>query len=212
GDSGSLTASFTGKYVVNPDYGTDGTLSGVVENAHSVQRHNNGLGVCNVGSCETGEDPYHTVDGASAPDGRQITDFVEIAFFTGIDDPVDVTLTSLTFGWVGDIYDVYSGTNGMYEILVSELSDALIGAGASLVFEGTATATPNIIGGLDVEVLPDLAAFTDNLFGIKAGIGGSWKLKSATVEYSVPEIPLPAAGWLMIAGIGSIAALRRKKT
>lgn len=211
GDAGSLTATFTGKYVVNPDYSTDGALSGAVESAYSVQRHSNGLGVCNLGSCESGEDAFHTVDGASSPEGQQISDFIEMAFFLG-SDAVDVTLKSLTFGWIGDIYGVYDGTNGMYEILVSDLSDTMIGAGAMLAFEGLATVTPNIIGGLDTEVLPELAAFTDNLFGIKAGINGSWKLKSATVEYSVPEIPLPAAGWLMLAGIGSIAAFRRKKT
>lgn len=53
---------------------------------------------------------------------------------------------------------------------------------------------------------------TDDLFGIKAGVNGSWKLRSVVVDYSVPEIPLPAAGWLMLAGIGSIAALRRRKS
>jgi hypothetical protein len=218
GDSGSLTATFTGKYIVDPTYSTDGVLSGTVNDAYSIERHHNGLGVCNVGSCASGADAFHTVDGASELNSDPITDFVEMAFFVG-SDSVDVTLKSLTFGWIGDIYadlyvadHIYPGTNGLFEILVTDLLGVISGDDAVLAFSGLATATPGITGGLDAEILPGLAALTDNLFGIKASIGGSWKLMAATVDYTVPEIPLPAAGWLMLAGIGSVVALRRKKT
>lgn len=210
GDSGSLTGTFTGKYIVDPSYsGT--TLSGDVQAADSVVRYNNGLGVCNVGPCEAGSDEYHTVDGASSNEDGPITDFVEMAFFSGT-DAVDVTLQSLIFGWVGDVYDDYPGTNGLFEILVSDLSETIIDAGALLAYSGEAVAEGGSLGGLDTVLLPELAALTDNLFGIKAGIGGSWKLMAATVDYSIPAIPLPAAGWLMLAGIGSIVAMRRKKS
>lgn len=39
-----------------------------------------------------------------------------------------------------------------------------------------------------------------------------FKIRSITVEYEdTPQIPLPAAGWMLIAGLGGMAALRRKK-
>ena len=211
GDNGSLTGTFTGKYIVDPTYsGT--TLSGDVFSADSVQRHNNGLGVCNVGPCEPRGDTYHTVDGASTIDGDLITDFVEIAFSSEA-EAVDVTLKSLTFGWIGSIYNDYVGTNGLFEVLVSDLSDVMIGAGATLADAGTITAS-GLDGGINSYILPDASIFTDNLFGIKAGVDGSWKLMAVTVDYagSVPEVPLPAAGWLMLAGIASFAAMRRKKS
>ena len=216
GDHGSLTATFTGKYIVDPTYSTDGILSGTVNDANNVERHHNGLGICNLNPYPdpTCIDPYHTVDGLTSTNIGQITDFVEMAF-SADSDPVDVTLKSLTFGWVGGVY-YYSDVpliNGMFEILVSDLSETSIGAGATLALSGTATGGSGAYGLLGTfAVIPNTSEFTDNLFGIKAGLNGSWKLKSATVEYSVPEIPLPAAGWLMLAGIGSIAAFRRKKT
>ncbi|MBT8460371.1 MAG: VPLPA-CTERM sorting domain-containing protein [Boseongicola sp.] len=210
GDNGNLTGTFTGKYIVDPMYaGT--TLSGDVQNASSVQRHNNGLGVCNIGPCRAGGDAYHTVDGASSINSDPITDFVEISF-SADSDPVDVTLKSLTFGWIGSIYNDYVGTTGLFEVLVSDLSETMIDAGAILADSGSMTASLGIVGGLNSYILPESPLLTDNLFGIKAGIGGSWKLMAVTVDYSVPEIPLPAAGWLLLAGIGSIAAIRRRKS
>ena len=214
GGSGTLTGMFSGKYVVDPSYsGT--TLSGDVQNADSVQRHNNGLGVCNVGPCAPRGDVFHTVDGASSNEDGPITDVVEMSFFSGT-DAVDVTLQSLTFGWIGNAYGYGDGSNltGAFEVLVSDLSETAITAGATQILSGVASGGSGMYGLLGTYDFPDLAAFTDNLFGVKAGIGGSWKLTAATVYYtpSVPEIPLPAAGWLMLAGMGSIAAMRRKKS
>ncbi|MGI9389625.1 MAG: VPLPA-CTERM sorting domain-containing protein [Boseongicola sp.] len=38
------------------------------------------------------------------------------------------------------------------------------------------------------------------------------KIKKIKIDYTPEVIPLPAAGWLMLAGIGGIAALRRRKS
>ena len=207
GAEGPLTGTFTGKYIVDPAF-SGGILSGSVNDAIEVERHNNGLGVCNIGTCASRTDPFHTVDGISRLGGDRVTDLVEMAFSVG-GTAVDVTLESLTFGWVGDAYGVYQGTNGSFDLLVSDLSDSAIDAGAILAFSGLATATPGALGGTDFIDLPELPAFTDNLFGVKAGINGSWKLMAATVSYDVPEIPLPAAGWLLLGGLGGLAALKR---
>jgi hypothetical protein len=52
-------------------------------------------------------------------------------------------------------------------------------------------------------------------FGIGAtGKFDEFKIKKIAVSYEdapPPVIPLPAAGWLLIAGLGGLAALRRKK-
>ena len=36
-----------------------------------------------------------------------------------------------------------------------------------------------------------------------------WKLKGITVDYTPSPVPLPAAGWFLIAGIGGLAAAGR---
>lgn len=41
---------------------------------------------------------------------------------------------------------------------------------------------------------------------------GSEVTTQASVKLDVAEIPLPAAGWLLLAGIGGLAAMRRRKT
>ena len=86
-----------------------------------------------------------------------------------------------------------------------------IDIGDFLGASGTAVVDPSLpcYGTSIVEFL-GLDLF-DDIFGIKAGIEGSWKLRSVVVDYSVPEVPLPAAAWLLLGGIGGLAALRRSK-
>lgn len=211
GGNGDLTTVFTGKYITGAGY-AGATLTGTrVFDADSIDRHNNGLGVCNVGDCYTrGGDGFHTVDAAT--NAGRTADFVEMAFFDGT-MAVDVTLTALTFGWIGDVYGDYTGTTGAFEILISDLSETAIDLGALRAYFDDAAINQPVIGGVGFFALPNLAAFTDNLFGIKAGAGGSWKLLAVTVEYpGIPEIPLPAAFWLLVGSLGSLAALRRAKT
>ncbi len=210
GAEGTLTGEFTGKYITGSGYSSKTLTGDNVFDASKIERHNNGLGVCNIGNCKvSGGDQFHTVDAAT--NGGETADFVEVSFFQD-DAPVEVTLTALTFGWIGSVYNEYPGTTGAFEVLVSELSETDIGLGALLTYSGIATINQPGIGGIGVSPLPELAALTDNLFGIKAGAGGSWKLLAVTVEFdSVPAIPLPAAGWLLLGGLGSIAALRRAR-
>ena len=203
-----LTGTFTGKYIENAGFIDDALTGGPILNAFSVDRHNNGLGVCNIGECVLhggAGDRFHTVDGASLSGAR--TDLVEMAFFAE-GSAVDVTLTSLTFGWIGDVYGDYKETTGAFEIIISAIDGSMIAIGDILAFAGTATITEAGDGGRGIFDIPDL---TDNVFGIKAGSGGSWKLMAATVDFHVPEIPLPAAGWLMLAGIGSLVVARRRR-
>jgi len=205
-DQGDLTGTFTGYYADSPAY-TGSTLSGgAVNEAHEVERFYNGLGVCNVGPCYTA-DPLHTVDGTSENGARR--DFVEMGFSSGGSE-VEVTLTSLVFGWVGDFQYGYNGTNGAFDIVLDVLGVDGIGLGDILAFSGDAT---------DGDVQPGWSTYAydllgeglfDSVFGVMAGENGSWKLKSVVVDYTVPLIPLPAAIWLMLGGLGGLAAMRRR--
>jgi hypothetical protein len=42
-----------------------------------------------------------------------------------------------------------------------------------------------------------------------------WKLKKISVTYTPPPppnvVPLPAAGWMLLAGLGGIAAMKRRR-
>ena len=40
---------------------------------------------------------------------------------------------------------------------------------------------------------------------------GNARFDTAGLSYELPPVPLPAAGWMMIAGLGGLAALRRRK-
>lgn len=39
-----------------------------------------------------------------------------------------------------------------------------------------------------------------------------FKVQSITVSYNTSEVPLPAAGWLLIAGLGGLAAMKRRSS
>lgn len=203
---GDLTGTFTGLYIEDAGY-SDGALTGTaIHDANSVARNYTGLGVCNDGPCYT-DDPYHTVDGASP----NLHDMVQMAF-SDVDGLVDVTLVSLTFGWVGDFRYGYSGTNGSFEIILDDAGFSGIDFGDSLMFSGLAD--DNIIEAyrsIGLYDLSGISGLTGSVFGVKAGDMGSWKLKSVVVDWTVPEVPLPAAGWLLLAGLGGLAAIRRLK-
>ena len=56
----------------------------------------------------------------------------------------------------------------------------------------------------------------ENRSGTIIGIGAfsetsAFKVRSLTVEYHEPDpIPLPAAGWLLLAGIGGLGVMKRR--
>ena len=210
-DQGDLTGVFTGFYIDGATY-TGGTPdvgdtldAGSVLDANNIYRWLNGVGVCNAGPCTDDSDPFHTVDGASNDGDR--TDFVQMSFFMGT-DLVEVELLSLTFGWVGPYgRDPFEGTDGAFEILLDTAGlDDAIGLNDELVYIGAAQ------NGYSDTISLDDFDLIDSIFGVKAGEGGSWKLKTVVVDYTerLPEVPLPAAIWLLLGGVSGLFALRRR--
>lgn len=54
--------------------------------------------------------------------------------------------------------------------------------------------------------------YTGSSFAIGAsGYNDEWKLRSVAVDYTPPVVPLPAAGWMLMAGIGGLAAMKRRR-
>ena len=210
-EANGLTGLFTGFYVDGMTLdGSNIVDGGAFLPADEVTRHNNGLGICREANC-LGTDEPHSVDGSSAT----IEDYVQMAFSIG-GDLVDVTLTALTFGWIGE-WDVqgipvgFEATDGSFEILVETMLDGAIGLGDELAFDGVVTPNLDTFNSRGSFSLAGEGLF-GSIFGVKAGDTGSWKLLSVTVEYSAPpEIPLPGAFWLMLAGLGGLAGLRRMR-
>jgi hypothetical protein len=216
--SGGLTGTFTGGYAEDAAF-TDGELtSGNIGTAASLSRWVTGAGICGPRAC-VARDPNepHTVDGVGS--GNNDFDFIQMAFKNSDGEAVDVTLTQLVFGYVGRFSwgggtHGYEGTNGSFQVVLDSLDDNIIGLGDWSVFSGIATSLYKN----SVFNLPEGSNLTDDVFGIMAGLNGSWKLRGVTVQYTTtpppppppPEIPLPAAGWLMILGLGGLAALKRR--
>jgi len=97
---GDMIGTFTGRYIENPTYDVSDKLIGDDSiDALSLDRWRFGAGIYNT----TG-DRQHTVDGVG------YHDFVEMAFeFMG--SAVDVTLSSLSFGYIAT---GYSNTNSAF--------------------------------------------------------------------------------------------------
>jgi hypothetical protein len=67
-------------------------------------------------------------------------------------------------------------------------------------------------GGLNVAMDADVSG-TDvgSMFFLGAWGSMGFKVESITVSYDVSEVPLPAAGFLLLGGLGGLAALKRRK-
>jgi hypothetical protein len=170
-----------------------------------------GLGVCgdydSVGHRQGCDDENHRVDGFKNND---------LAIFT-LDNPL--ALHSIKFG----SYDAYKDVD--YEwtckwdtkwgcwawdkekitTIIYDSFDLFIDLGGGLTYQ----LTDLVAGTVEFD-----GSLVSSMFGIGAsGKHDAFKIKEIVFKHDAPPpvIPLPAAGWLLIAGIGGLAALRRKK-
>jgi len=111
-------------------------------------------------------------------------------------------------------------------VTLTALGDPLVSVtvGDFLIDTAQATIFGDVIGGAQDLALFDLGpttpggieiAITAQLAGALTTVFGADDLTGATfgVAVTAPNpIPLPAAGWMLIAGIGALAAMRRRET
>ena len=72
---------------------------------------------------------------------------------------------------------------------------------------GDASYTLNILG-FATSIANAEAGIFNSVFSSPEG-GSNLRILAAEFSQDVPTIPLPAAGWLLLAGIGGLGALRR---
>lgn len=183
---GDMTATFTAGAFKDPNVVDDEIVSTTLVDG-TIGRYYSGAGVYHNDS-----DAQHTVDGISKY--NNYFDYIAISFeYMG--EAVDVALKSLSFGYV---------TQGSTFALIGDHSgDGSIGAGDSIILEG---------GALSPYVFAD--APEGSLFAVAATPHSSFKLHHVNFDYTPPvnEVPLPAAGWMLLAGVGGIFAAKRRKS
>jgi len=127
----------------------------------------------------------HTVDG-SGPDEGLLVHFDQ-----------HVRITSLVFSYV-DHND---------EVSIYTYADT----GSETTFDSPTSAQTSFIGRDRIETDPsDFTGVVGDYFLIGASDhNDDWKLKA--IHYEIAPIPLPAAGFMLLAGLGGFAVLRRRQ-
>jgi hypothetical protein len=207
--AGGPTLTITGDY-----YTIDG--SGAYSGSGSPDVETNSWGLisdnykdCNNYSrsdnvdCGSGE---HAIDSAG-PEGDEAMVFS----FTEA-----VRLTSITISWYsGMAFDVIAGSS-LFETIALNSYDSTSPAGYTFLFDGTA---PELVGSLfaiGTRTIQQCSTNTRSYNGWNNNCTtreSYIKIRGITVEtIDQPQVvPLPAAGWLMLAGFGGLAAMRRRK-
>lgn len=117
-------------------------------------------------------------------DGNGRRDYVRLDFSH------EVSISNLMFRY-------YTG-GSRFTLLEDTNNDGVLSVGDKYVYD-------YVSGSVDVS-----PSFTDTSFFVYSWTDSSFKLKSVTA-HKVSAVPLPAGGWLMLAGLGGLAAMRKRQ-
>jgi hypothetical protein len=129
-------------------------------------------------------------DGSHTVDGLGFDDFVQLSFSE------DVNLNSLRFNFFQQ-----RRTDEQFRIIFDTSGDGSIGVGDFISQSLTAANPFNFT-----------TQFVGSVFGIVAlGDSDDWKLAGVSGTFAPAPVPLPAAGLLLLAGLGGLGAMSRRK-
>ena len=115
-----------------------------------------------------------------------------------------VTLTSISFGGLGAIDDVFIAVTG-------QPGQRYGNVGGSPNPPSTALLTNPLHLSLFGTSFDIVAGFPNPACAIPGGDCGGANDSFQVTGLEVQPVPLPAAGWLLLAGVGGLAALRRRR-
>ena len=171
-------------------------FSGALQSpSYSVGQYFGGLGVCSGTVTDSGDGcsgDNHQVDGSNG-------DEIVIFSFSDVVEILSVTLSLV-------------GGNDQFDFITYEPDNE--GLIWSVDPAGTGTVTTNTADFVNTaSFYPGPQSFTGSLFGVGAPLGNDeFKITGLSFDYTPAPVPLPAAGWMLIAGIGGLAAMRRRQT
>jgi hypothetical protein len=161
------------------------TNSGAPGASATLGRYSNGLGV------SSGRHDEHFLDGLGT------NELIRFAF----SEAVRIVSVTFTYADYGDEFSFgYQGPS------------AYVHVESDQPLNSTQTAWTWVRGDADIAVYSFLGSYTSTAFGIGAIDNHTeFKISGMTVETIPAVVPLPAAGLGLIAGLGALAALKRRK-